>query len=148
MENLLILVVMFFVGFLIAFQGAVNSALGRMLDHPLHASFVSFGTGFLALILILTVTRIGFPKWSQLTSVPKITLLGGTCGVVFVTCVLLFVPKVGTAKVAVAAICGQIVFSLLLDHFGILGIPVSPVDAKRVIGVGLVIAGVIILNIR
>lgn len=148
MEQWLILVVMFFVGFLVSFQGAVNTALARLLGHPLHASVVSFATGLMALVAIVSVTGVGFPKLSELSKVPKITLVGGTLGVIFITCVICFVPKVGTARVAVASICGQIVFALLIDHFGVLGVPLHPVDIKRILGAAMVITGVVLINWR
>jgi transporter family-2 protein len=148
MESLVIIVVMFFVGFLIAFQGAVNTALARMLSHPLHATFVSFLSGTLVLGILLAISGINFPRIAQLVKVPKLLFIGGTLGVVYITCVLMFIPKVGTARVAIAGICGQIVFALIIDHYGLMGIPVSAVDAKRVFGTLLVVAGLLVINLK
>ncbi|MCP6373710.1 DMT family transporter, partial [Klebsiella pneumoniae] len=89
--------------------------------------------------ILLAISGISFPKLAQLVKVPKLLYIGGTLGVVYITCVLMFIPKVGTARVAIAGICGQIVFALIIDHYGLMGIPVSAVDAKRVLGTLLVV---------
>jgi bacterial/archaeal transporter family-2 protein len=141
-----IVIFMFLAGSLIALQGSVNSALGKFLEHPLHAAIVSFSLGLLALFIASLCLKTGLPSPTKIFSAPKIILIGGLLGAVFVTSVILCVPKIGVANVVMAALCGQIVLSILLDHFGAFGVVARPVDFKRLGGAVLVVVGVILVS--
>jgi len=139
---------MFVVGGMIALQGAVNSQLGKHLGEPLHSAMFSFGSGFLTLIIAALIMGKGFPSASKIAEAPKIFLIGGLLGTFFVTSCIIFIPKIGIANVLLAALCGQIIFSLIFDYFGILGLPKQAIDFKRAAGAILVLSGVILLNIK
>lgn len=139
---------MFVVGGMIALQGAVNSQLGKHLGEPLHSAMFSFGSGFLTLIIATAIMGKGYPSFSKIVEAPKIILIGGLLGTFFVTSCIIFIPKIGIANVLLAALCGQIIFSLTFDYFGILGLPKQPIDLKRAAGALLVLSGVILLNLK
>jgi bacterial/archaeal transporter family-2 protein len=148
MNQTVIVLFMVFVGSLIALQGSVNGALGKFLDHPLHAALFSFSTGLLALLIASLFMKSGFPSPSKIFSAPKVMLIGGLLGSVFVTSVILCVPKIGVASVVLAALCGQVIFSLILDHFGAFGMAKAPIDFRRALGALLVISGLVLINYR
>lgn len=148
MNNMSVILLMVFAGSLIALQGSVNSALGKYLEHPLHAAMFSFGSGFVALCLAALFMKAGFPGLSKLVAAPKMILIGGLLGTVFVTSVIFSVPKIGVASVVLACLCGQVVLSMILDHFGVLGMPKHSIDFKRVVGALLVISGLVLINYR
>ncbi|MCM8533597.1 MAG: DMT family transporter [Lentisphaeraceae bacterium] len=148
MSQVSVVLFMVVVGGLIALQGAVNSALGKFLEHPIHAAIVSFSTGLLALFVASFFLKSGLPTFSKILTAPKIILIGGLLGSVFVTSVILCVPKIGVASVILAALCGQVILSLILDHFGAFGVPKQPVDFKRICGALLVISGLVLINWR
>ena len=129
-------------------QGAVNSQLGKHLGEPLHSAMFSFGSGFLTLIIAALIMGKGFPSAAKIIEAPKIFLIGGLLGTFFVTSCIIFIPKIGIANVLLAALCGQIIFSLIFDYFGILGLPKQPLDFKRAAGALLVLSGVILLNLK
>ena len=43
-------------------------------------------------------------------------------------------------------VAGQMVTSLFLDHWGLVGYPVHPINVPRIIGAALLVIGVIILK--
>jgi transporter family-2 protein len=43
-------------------------------------------------------------------------------------------------------VTGQMLVSLGLDHFGLLGYPSHPLNGWRLVGAGLIVAGVILLR--
>jgi len=137
---------MIFVGSLISLQGSANSALGKYLEHPLHAAIVSFSSGLLVLCLVSLFMKIGFPSATKVLATPKSLLIGGFLGTIYVTSVIVCAPKVGVATVVLAALCGQIIFSLVLDHIGAFGMPQNPIDLPRVIGACLMILGLMVIN--
>ena len=148
MNNVSVILLMVFAGSLIALQGSVNSALGKYLGHPLQAAMFSFGSGFVALCFAVLIMKSGFPTVSKLAAAPKTILIGGLLGTVFVTSVIFSVPKIGVASVVLACLCVQVVFSMILDHFGALGMPEHVIDFKRVLGTLLVISGLVLINFK
>ena len=139
---------MVFIGSLIALQGSVNSALGKFLDHPLHAAIFSFASGLIALMIATFFLKSGLPSATKIFTTPKIILIGGLLGAVFVTSVIFCVPKIGVANVVVAALCGQILLSIALDHFGAFGMPRRAIDIKRIGGALLIICGLFLVTFQ
>ncbi len=146
MTQVLLMLWMFVVGSLIAVQGAANSALNRFLEQPLHAAIVSFATGLLALLAIGAVLPAGWPSFWKVAEAPKLYLIGGVLGALFIITVILVLPRIGAGRTTVASLCGQVVLSLVIDHVGLLGVPQQPIDAKRLVAAGLVIAGVVLFG--
>lgn len=133
-------------GGLIALQGAINSQLGKQLADPLHAAFVSFGIGTLGLWLIILAMRSGLPSFAQITSLPPVLLIGGLLGAAYISVSIMVIPKIGVANLLIAALVGQILVSIALDHFGIFGVPVKVIGYSRVLGAGFVIVGLVFIS--
>ena len=148
MNQLFIILFMVLVGCLVALQGVVNSALGKHLEEPIHAALVSFGVGFFCLCMLTAFLTDGFPNVKNILSASPILLVGGVMGVIFVTSTIIFVPKIGIANVIVAALCGQIILSLIADHYGFLGLKVDPINAYKIIGSVLIVAGLVLINYK
>jgi len=43
-------------------------------------------------------------------------------------------------------VAGQLALSLILDHFGVMGVPQQPISLPRIAGVLLVIGGVLLVR--
>ena len=98
-------------------------------------------------MLTLTLTE-GLPDISKVAAAPKVTLIGGALGVVYVTSMILFVPKIGVASALIAALCGQVILSILLDHFGVLGLQPNTASPSRIAGGLLIILGLFLINYK
>ncbi|WP_407252114.1 DMT family transporter [Klebsiella pneumoniae] len=55
-------------------------------------------------------------------------------------------PKLGATTVLALMVVGQMLLSLMLDHYGLLGIPVYPVTGIRLLGVVLLVLGVVLIR--
>ena len=132
-------------GGLMALQPPVNSRLASQCSHPLQASVISFGTGCVALIILGSLMKIGLPSANDLSSLPPWAWTGGLIGCYMVTVSLLVAPELGATRWIALVLAGQIAVSLYLDHFGLLGFVKQPINWIRVLGLGLVIAGVILV---
>ena len=55
-------------------------------------------------------------------------------------------PRLGVATTIILMVAGQLLLSVVLDHFGAMGMPKQPISWGRVAGVGLVIAGVLMVR--
>ena len=134
MKNLLLILIALCAGGLVPVQGALNAHLSKNLNHPLQASFVSFIGAVVLLIVVLLILGPPLPSLSQLKSTPAIYYSGGIYGVIFVTMVLVLTPHIGIANTVVAALVGQIIISVMLDHTGLFGLVRHPMTIYRLIG--------------
>lgn len=132
-------------GALIAIQAPTNAMLARPLDSPVSAAFVSFlvGTVALGLLAFLLPSR---PDAAGVRALPWYIWLGGLYGAFFVAVAAFGAPRVGVAVLLTAAIAGQLAAAIVLDHFGMLGLPRQPIGIERVLGLALVIGGVILVR--
>jgi bacterial/archaeal transporter family-2 protein len=146
MKSILILACALIAGGLIPLQSAVNAKFGQAVPHPLHATFVSFLGGLLGIIVLLICLHPPLPTKQSLGEVPWYLYTGGLFGVVFVTTVLMLVPRIGVATMLATALTGQLVVSMLVDHYGWFGAPVHPISGLRVAGLACLMAGVFLIR--
>lgn len=133
-------------GCLLGAQPSVNGQLGKYLEHPLQASLISFASGTLILLVLSVGTRAFPPVFTApLRDFPWWIWCGGAIGVVLVTSSLILVPRVGSLPWFAAVMTGQTIAALLLDHFGLLGNPRAEASPLRLLGAGLLIAGVLVI---
>ena len=107
---------------------------------------MSFVVGAITLALVLSVSSERFPSIADLRDTPKGLMIGGALGAVYVTSVLLIIPRIGVANTLVAVVVGQVVVALALDHFGVLGLPIRPVTLTRAFGAGTVVLGLYLVQ--
>ncbi|SIS70566.1 DMT family transporter [Neptunomonas antarctica] len=139
--NVTLLITAIAVGAVIPIQGALNAKLGLAMIHPMQATLVSYIGGTIACIAALLFVQASLPDWKRITDTDWYLYCGGFLGVIFVSGMLYLMPKVGIANMLAAAIVGQLVMSLILDHFGFFGSLVIAVTPSRVIGVLLLLLG-------
>ncbi len=133
-------------GALLPVQGSMNARLGQIFPHPLHASLVSFTGGTLTLLLIILLFRIGFPSLKQVSGIPLHLFFGGVIGAFFVSVFLILIPRLGVVGVGVTVIAGQLLFSMIIDHFGLLNMKPIPISFSRISGGILLLAGVLLMQ--
>ena len=141
MRTFLFLLVALGVGGLLPIQGAINAHLGKSLNHPLQATFISFFGAIIVLVFLLAALNPQLPTLDELKSTPAIYYSGGVYGVIFVTTILMLTPRIGIANTLVATIIGQLMVSVALDHFGGFGLTRQPITVYRLLGcVGLIVS--------
>ena len=125
-----------FTGGLVALQAPINSGLGRSIG-TWQAAFLSFAIGTAALALIAALAGGGMGAISGVRDVSLVYLTGGLLGAVYVTSILVTVRTLGLGGVTAATIAAQLAVSVVVDHFGLLGVAKQPITAARVAGVVL-----------
>lgn len=140
------LAVVFVAGALVALQAGVNSQLTRAVGHPVLAATISFlvGTG------VLLVGSLGVSgSWTGIATAaqaPWWVWTGGLMGALFVAVMAWLAPTLGAATLLSVAIAGQTTFALVLDHYGLVGFPQRSMSVGRALGVGLLVAGVVLIR--
>ncbi|EGQ3704474.1 DMT family transporter [Staphylococcus pseudintermedius] len=137
------------IGFTPPIQTAINSHLGQTLHSPFFASLVSFTVGASALIILTlmlhrhvkihtTSEQHGPLKWWH--------FIGGALGVIFVTTNIILTPVIGVTFTLITVMVGQIIMGLLIDHFGLFGVPHRHITKQRLLGFMLIIIAIIIIQ--
>lgn len=142
----LLMVFAIVVGTLLPTQAGINAQLARNLGHPLLAASVSFASGTLALLLYTFVFHISWPAFSRMMQAPWYLWVGGLLGVIYLTTTIILAPMLGAATMIGLIISGQMLASIILDHFGLVGFPVHPLSFWRVVGVSFLIVGVVLIQ--
>lgn len=132
-------------GALTALQGPTNARLAAAVNSPVNAALVSFAVGTVALMIVAALLQ-SRPDVAAARALPWTSWLGGLYGAVFVVAAAYAVPKLGVATTVTLMIAGQMLLSLVLDHFGFMGMPRQPVSPARIAGVMMLIGGVLLVR--
>lgn len=138
-----------FTGAMPPIQTAVNSALRHEVDSFFFASLVSFivGTAALLILSLIVARHIRFVTYDSTTgSIRPWHFIGGILGALYVTTNIVLMPHLGATLTLMTVIFGQMLMGLLIDHFGLLGIHKNPIDARRIIGVIMILSGIVLLQ--
>ena len=148
MKNILPLVLLALAaGFCIPVQAGINAQLNLWTRSPVLAAAISFAVGTLALFGYALATRIPFPPPAHFTTAPWWVWIGGFLGAYFVFSTVILAPRIGATAMLALILAGQMLASLVLDHFGWLGYPVQPISLLRLLGVLLIGAGVYLVRL-
>lgn len=135
---MLYIALMLFGGCLVAMQSPINAALSRTVG-VLESSFVSFAAG--TLFLGLAVLFFGRGQLMRLAETPSWQWIGGIFGAIMVLNTIIAVPRIGVLTTAMAMIFGNLLMAAIIDNYGWFGVPVTPFGWRRLLGFGLVLAG-------
>jgi transporter family-2 protein len=141
-----LLVLAAFAGAVVPFQSAINSNLARGLGHPLWATLASLLVSVLVLLPVILALRLPLPSLAFISKAPLWMWAGGAFGVCFVALAVVLLPKLGASGFVALALAGQVIASMVLDHFGLFGLVEKQLTVSRVFGAVLLIAGVVLIQ--
>lgn len=147
-SSLLLILAAIVSGAVVPFQAGANAVLGRTLGHPLWGTAISLCVSFACILPVMLLARVEMPALSNLAQAPRWIWIGGIVGVVYITGALVLAPKLGAAGFITAAIAGQMLASVIIDHWGLVGLPQKPVSLPRLAGLGLIILGLIVMQLQ
>ncbi|MBO1307317.1 DMT family transporter [Enterococcus sp. 669A] len=134
------------VGMLMSSQSAINAELGRNLASSVHASLVSFTVGSILLLLLVGFKERGYGKIKLALGKgkPKWIWLGGFLGGSYLLGLVSLVPILGNSTVILLTLLGQMLISLVIDHFGLIGAKRNRILLVQILGSLLMITGVVL----
>ena len=133
-------------GAMIPAQAAVNSKMAAFVDSPVLSAFISFLVGTAALLTYILISGVPLGNLASARGAPAIAWIGGLLGAFFVAASVMLVPKLGVAMTFSVIIAGQMLVTLVIDHFGLLDVPVRAISIPRVVGVILIAFGVVLIR--
>ncbi|WP_394828006.1 DMT family transporter [Pendulispora albinea] len=131
----------------VALQQVLNANLRAQLGSPWWAGFVSYFVGLVSMLAVALTApgpRFSFPPPGAGTSWASWT--GGVFGAIFVGIAVLMIPRLGAATTLALIVVGQMLGSLVFDHFGLLGLPQHSVGLVRLTGAACLIVGVVLIR--
>ena len=146
MIKIVFVILVLIAGMLAPVQAGVNFILSQHVKSFFMAALISFIVGSIGLFLYCVFTKVQFPKLHTFIYSPWWIWLGGLCGAFLVTVTIAAVPKLGATTMFAVFLAGQMIASLILDHFGLLNYPIHTLNIWRVIGVILLFAGVFLIK--
>jgi transporter family-2 protein len=133
-------------GLCIPTQAGINVLLSDWTRSPVLAATISFAVGTLALLGFSLSTGEQLPSLATAAKQPLWIWSGGLLGAFFVAVTIFLAPRLGATVMLAWLLAGQMVASLILDHYGWLGFPIQPFSTMRLCGVALLCAGVILIR--
>lgn len=127
-------------GAFVTLASILNASLGKRAGDLGSAFIVALVSIAVALPFVLFVP--GAARLSQLPGVAEWYLyLGGALGLAIVLAPILLVPRIGVTATLTAVVVGQLLLAVILDHFGVLGLPKTEITPLKLLGLALLIAG-------
>lgn len=133
-------------GSCIAMQASANSKFRQNIDSPLWAAYFSIWGTFLAFSATILILRPTWPGWETLRQTQWWNWIGGPLGALIVLAGASLTSKLGAAAFIALVVGGQLLSSLLLDHYGWMGLLQQSLSWGRVLGALLVLLGVICIK--
>ena len=121
------------------FQVLVNSNLNKTVDLPLTTLVVNLVATAAVLLIYLIFSRQSF---ALLKNANWYSFLGGLLGVIIVMGSTYLIPKLGLSLTTSIIIVSQLTFSMVADHYGLLGVRHIAIDPSRIIALVLMIIGI------
>lgn len=128
-------------GILIASTIAMNGELTA--NYGLYSASVFIHLSGLILISVMLITKKLNPFLRSKT--PFSLYLGGVVGVLTVMFTNLSFGKISVSAILALNLLGQCIASLVIDQFGILGMPKHPFKVSKLFGIAFVLAGIIFM---
>jgi transporter family-2 protein len=143
--SLLLLLFAIVAGSFLPLQAAVNAKLADYVGGPVRASAISFTVGAICLAIVVALFyrsgghRAGHAPWWA--------WIGGALGAVFVTSSVVVPVRIGAAAFFGIVVAAQLVTSVLIDQFGWLSFAQRQLSPLRLVGVGLLISGAVLVRL-
>ena len=135
------------VGACFAVQASANSNLRMNLrSPPMWAAFFSICGTFITAVSAMVLFRPQSPTAEAIRQAPWWNWIGGPLGALIVLGGATLVSELGAALFLALVVAGQLLCSLMLDHFALLGLPEQPITMGRILGAALVVAGVVCMK--
>ena len=123
------------------FQSATNAQLNKQLQAPVWTGILVYLIGLMGMLLVQLFARQPVPT-AHVGHVSWWAWTGGLISIFSTVAGLLFVQRLGSGIFTGLSITASLVVSVLLDQFGILGLKQHSASPGRLIGCGLLVAGV------
>ena len=140
------LVLAVFAGAMLPLQAATNARLAVSVGGPVWAAALSGLVLTIVLTLAASTASRGGPRLDGLGTLPWWAWIGGFCGAVLLSVSTAVTPRLGAEQMIALVMTGQVLGSIAIDNFGLVGLARQPLDLKHAIAGGLLIIGAALMR--
>jgi transporter family-2 protein len=133
-------------GVSVVVQQALNANLRNAIGSAAWSGLISYAVGLACMVLLTLALRDPLPPAAVAARIPWWAWSGGLFGAIFIALAILLIPQLGAATFIALLVAGQMLASITLDHYGWLGLEQRSIDLPRLIGAGLLVAGVVLIR--
>ncbi|MBM7702885.1 DMT family transporter [Metabacillus iocasae] len=130
-------------GVALSMEGAIAGVLGHTIG-KLEASYYIFIMGTFVMGIAMLFVGQG-NKLSYVFQAPKWRLSGGFLGIIYLTILVISIPFLGVSASMISVIIGQMMASMLIEHFGWLGSSKVKVDKYRILALASMAVALILI---
>jgi transporter family-2 protein len=145
--KLLLAVLAIVSGLGLACQTGMNGQLKASLSSAVAGAWLNFLIGVASLTVAMVALRAPFPSFSTIALVPWWAWGGGVFGAFFILVTTLAARDLGALALVVLVLAGQALGSVVVDHFGLMGLPVRPISIAKLVACVLLIFSVFLLQV-
>jgi bacterial/archaeal transporter family-2 protein len=139
MANLILTVLIGILGGIaVGMQGPIVSQMSQRIGTMAGAFIVHVSGAILSGALLLALGGENIRNWRILS---WYMFISGGFGVILYLTLNQTMPRLGATTALALIIIGQLTMGIIIDHFGLFGVSVRPVDLMRLAGAALLIAG-------
>ena len=138
MYNILALAIGALISIMISFNSGLEGYVGST-----YSVVIIHAVGLIAILIVAAVKK---EKIVIKEAIPFYLFLGGIFGVMLTLVNVITIGGIGVALTTALAVFGQLVFSSLVDHFGLFGLTKYEFNPKKIIGFLIVLGGLVIMT--
>ena len=132
-----------FIGSLISFMILINGTLSNALGNY-ESSIVIHSVGLFSIIAVLLIRKL---KIRIQKGIPLYMYSAGAVGVFTVLFSNLSFTHLGVSLTLALGLLGQSITSIVIDHFGLLGMDTVKFNSKKYIGLVLISLGIVVMAV-
>ncbi len=125
-------------GVAVGTQASIAGEMSRRIGGAATSFIVHLSGAMLSGILLVARGGEQLHNWRRLS---WYMWAAGVFGVVLYLALARTIPRLGAANAIVLIIIGQLAVGMLIDHFGLFGLPIRHMDGWRMMALTLLIAG-------
>lgn len=131
-------------GALMSVQGVFNTQVTKTSGIWVASAFVQLSAFAVCMAAWFLTDRSSFASLWKVE--PKYMLLGGAIGAFITYTVIKSMEMMGPARAVMLIVISQLIVAYLLELFGMFGVEKQPLSWRKIVGMGIAIAGVVIFK--
>ena len=139
MYNILALAIGAIISIMISFNSGLEGYVGST-----YSVVIIHAVGLIAILIVAAIKK---EKIVIKEAIPFYLFLGGIFGVMLTLVNIITIGGIGVALTTALAVFGQLVFSSLVDHFGLFGLTKYEFNPKKLVGFFIVLVGLVIMTV-
>lgn len=134
------------VGFCFPLMASSNGRLSKTFGSPFSATLAVFILCSLLSVAIIFFTKSPFPSVQKAVQIDWKVWLGACIVMLNIITFTVAPPKIGIGNMIIFFVAGQIISSVVAEHFGLLKFPVHEINWQRVVGLIMIVGGVALVK--